>query len=718
MTQKEAVAIILDLTPDLLNNDKENLKVMMQMTNQLIVQKLLYYSKSHEVSVMLLKPNTERQANDMQIFIPFGPSKLDLIRSIKQLYDDIADGQHDMLKGGYTGDVFKSIDQTIDLFYENYGQKKVTKKIFMITSGNSQTEYTDDRIIELKGFINTQKILINVIALDFWKADREPFLSPTQKVNKFLIKSLSNDHESAIRVFHKETALAILSDYRSKQISAVAKYKGDFELSPFSKLSIVCYRKTVKSQLSGFKKFSKKSHFSNKLDAGEVVNKTGFVDTADPNLKFIDPTELIKGYEYGQQTVRIDKQAEEFMKLNNERCLKLLGFVLENKIPRYFGMSCADCIFANEDQINNLRAFNALVLGMIRTHKVALARFISRKNESPKLVVLYPRMKECPTTGRTVYMLYSLEMPTIEDIREYVFGSSLKSNSAQQRVMSELIDRMDLKNFSDGNLDIEENPEEKNELLKPSETFNPVFQIFNQRLLEKGLSNNVGEFNRNQIDPFILDYVNTQKKTHAKVTHLQKTISETFDLQEKERPEKQQKIFWSKLLEEELKTEAMNQRMEKLKNKDDDPVTRNISSNHPISDFREMINYRREDLVEPAIKQMQAMIVDLVKNSIEFSFFEKASECLAVLREGCVQEEEFELFNDFLWNFKERLLGIRNFSEFWRRFIQNRINLITADECPRSPVTPEDAETFWMDPEDMNGSRIENEADAFMDDLE
>jgi len=355
---------------------------------------------------------------------------------------------------------------------------------------------------------------------------------------------------------------------------------------------------------------------------------------------------------------------------------------------------------------------------MIRTQKVALARFISRKNESPKLVVLYPRAKESPATGKTVYMLYSLEMPTIEDLREYVFGSSLKSNSTQQRVMSELIDRMDLKNFSNINVETEGEAEDTIELLRPSETFNPIIQIFNQRLLEKGLSNNVADFSHDQIDPAILDFVKTEQKTHAKVSHLQKAIADSFDLQEKERPEKQQKVFWSKLLEEELKTEAMNQRMEKLKNKDDDPVTRNISSNHPISDFREMINYRREDLVEPAIKQMQAMIVDLVKNSIEFSFFEKANECLAVLREGCIQEEEFELFNDFLWNFKDKLLGIKNFNEFWRRHVQHRINLISSSECPRSPVTQEDADIFWLDPQDMNGSRNENEFEDYMDDLE
>lgn len=45
-------------------------------------------------------------------------------------------------------------------------------------------------------------------------------------------------------------------------------------------------------------------------------------------------------------------------------------------------------------------------------------------------------------------------------------------------------------------------------------------------------------------------------------------------------------------------------KIEQIKNNVDDSVPWNISNNHPISDFWEMINYWKEDLVEVAIKQM------------------------------------------------------------------------------------------------------------------
>jgi len=42
--------------------------------------------------------------------------------------------------------------------------------------------------------------------------------------------------------------------------------------------------------------------------------------------------------------------------------------------------------------------------------------------------------------------------------------------------------------------------------------------------------------------------------------------------------------------------------IEKLKDVDDEEVTRKVSWNHPVSDFKEMINYRKEDLVLSACK--------------------------------------------------------------------------------------------------------------------
>lgn len=49
-----------------------------------------------------------------------------------------------------------------------------------------------------------------------------------------------------------------------------------------------------------------------------------------------------------------------------------------------------------------------------------------------------------------------------------------------------------------------------------------------------------------------------------------------------------------------------------MEGKDDEDVPKKISKNHPISDFREMLNYRNEDLFESAVKQMKGRINDMI----------------------------------------------------------------------------------------------------------
>ena len=74
----------------------------------------------------------------------------------------------------------------------------------------------------------------------------------------------------------------------------------------------------------------------------------------------------------------------------------------------------------------NERAFAAMVYAMIETKKVLIAKIVERKNADPKLVVLYPHVsKKQP-------LLYSVQLPTVEDIRDYQFPSLVQSTDKQR----------------------------------------------------------------------------------------------------------------------------------------------------------------------------------------------------------------------------------------------------------------------------------------------
>ena len=72
----------------------------------------------------------------------------------------------------------------------------------------------------------------------------------------------------------------------------------------------------------------------------------------------------------------------------------------------------------------NERAFAAMVNAMINTHKVLIAKLISRKNADPNLVCLYPHIsKKQP-------LLYLVQVPTSDNIRDYQFPSLVASTNA------------------------------------------------------------------------------------------------------------------------------------------------------------------------------------------------------------------------------------------------------------------------------------------------
>ena len=75
----------------------------------------------------------------------------------------------------------------------------------------------------------------------------------------------------------------------------------------------------------------------------------------------------------------------------------------------------------------NERAFAAMVGAMIEGHKVLIAKIIERKNADPKLVVLYPHIQ------RKKPILYMVQLPTSEEIRDYQFPSLVPATEPQKQ---------------------------------------------------------------------------------------------------------------------------------------------------------------------------------------------------------------------------------------------------------------------------------------------
>lgn len=128
-----------------------------------------------------------------------------------------------------------------------------------------------------------------------------------------------------------------------------------------------------------------------------------------------------------------------------------------SKVPRHHFMAGVDIILPVRGPKNE-RAFAAMINAMLEGQKVLIAKIIERKNAEPKLVVLYPHIsKKKP-------LLYMVQLPTAEDIRDYQFPSLVPASEPQREAARELIKALNL----------------QEEQLQPEMTFNPALQYFGQ----------------------------------------------------------------------------------------------------------------------------------------------------------------------------------------------------------------------------------------------
>ena len=104
--------------------------------------------------------------------------------------------------------------------------------------------------------------------------------------------------------------------------------------------------------------------------------------------------------------------------------------------------------------------------------------------------------------------------------------------------------------------------------------------------------------------------------------------------------------------------------MAKLKGYDEDghyiggeqPVEsiKQIGSVNPISDFQKMISDKKHDRVSSAISQMQDLILRYIRNSYQGDLYQKALDCIRVLRQACISEDEAPQFNRFIEGIKQK----------------------------------------------------------------
>jgi len=279
--------------------------------------------------------------------------------------------------------------------------------------------------------------------------------------------------------------------------------------------------------------------------------------------------------------------------------------------------------------------------------------------------------------------MYINRLPTIEDLREYQFTSPEPSTESQQRAAAAFIDALDL---SAGE-----------EQLCPKMTFNPVLQHLYQSIQYRAL--NLEGSSLPELDPNIAAYIRPDQVLFQRAEKEIKRFREAFELKNVAKETKRKRVSWRDLVLKEESKEAKVQEEkepeEEVKEKPGDVFgpeeIKEISVVNPIEDFKKIINARHRDRVSEAIGKMKNIIKRFINESLKESTYKSALECLIVLRDSCVKEDEPIEFNDFLWELKKKC-NKGEHKKVWHMIKEKKITLITKEESINSLVDLPEAE--------------------------
>jgi hypothetical protein len=118
-----------------------------------------------------------------------------------------------------------------------------------------------------------------------------------------------------------------------------------------------------------------------------------------------------------------------------------------------------------------------------------------------------------------------------------------------------------------------------------------------------------------------------------------------------------------------------------------------VGTVNPVADFRAMCARRDVDKVVDALLQIERVARKLIDESVGGHLYGKALECLAAMREACIQQSETDHWNGVIASFRANFQGqVRH--DFWLKIKDARLTLIHEEESPDSDVTRAQAEEF------------------------
>ncbi|KAH8664991.1 SPOC like C-terminal domain-containing protein [Tricladium varicosporioides] len=600
---------------------------------------------------------------------------------------------------------------------------KFTRKIVLVTTGGGPLLDADD-LDDVVSKINELDIELAIIGIDFDDPDygfKEEDKPERKKQNEETLRTLAEKCNKAVFGTTAE-AVEMLVVPIPKITRPYATYKGKLSLGDFEKypqtalyIDVERYFKTKTASAPSASNFVTRSgvlagngegsaqssgtiqedtDMANVLDLSAVKYARTYKvnDASAPGGKRdVDRDDLAKGYEYGRTAVPISESDQNITKLETVESFTIIGFVPSDKYARYLNMG-SSCITVAQSINDKARmALSSLIHALFELDSYAVARIVTKAGKDPEIVLLAPELLDGGNEA-----LIDVPLPFAEDVRIYQFPPldrvvttsgatvskhrNLPSNDLQ-KAMSDYVDAMDLSTFGK---DDEGNPKEYMEI---DETYNPVIHRIGGAIRKRAIHPS------EPIDPPPKNLMKWSSPPEELIARAKSELGklEKAALVKKVPPKKKGGRFRREPIKplSGLDVQSLLDR--------DRP--KKITKENAIPELKHLLSKTTSDNdIQDAANQMSRIICEIVKDTTGETGDDRALENIRVLREELMALETPEIYNDFMQEFKRKLLkgdlgGERK--EFFLKLRFARLGLVDSDMLEHSEVSPEEAVEFY-----------------------
>uniref|UniRef100_A0A2P2KE06 ATP-dependent DNA helicase 2 subunit KU80 n=1 Tax=Rhizophora mucronata TaxID=61149 RepID=A0A2P2KE06_RHIMU len=459
---REGLVLLLDVGPSM-----QSLLPEVEKVCSMLVQKKLIYGKYDEVGVVVF--GTEGTSNELTKEVG-GYQNVTVLRDITAVDGYLVDILQRLPQGTVSGDYLDAIVVGMDMLIKKYQSTfKGKKRLCLVTNALCPVKYPcegskEDQVSTIAVQMTAHGMRMECIVVrGMLSRDADQTIMDE---NDCLLSLFTK--KTSAKLVHVDSPTSLLGALKTRNISPVTIYRGDFELSPKMKIKVWVYKKTSEEKFPTLKKYSDRAPPTDRFATHEVKVDYEYKSMEDSS-KVIPPEQRIKGYRYGPQVVPISSAVWDAVRFKPDKGVKLLGFTNASNILRHYYMKDVNIFIAEPGNTKATFAVSALARAMKEMNKVAILRCVWRQGLGSVVVgILTPNVSQKENIPDSFYFNV---LPFAEDVREFQFPSfsnfpaAWQPHEQQQEAADNLVKMLDLA------------PSGKEEVLLPDFTPNIVLEV-------------------------------------------------------------------------------------------------------------------------------------------------------------------------------------------------------------------------------------------------